>query len=80
MTSPETLTSFRVLDFLEWADQIVFVEIGVVKIMNRPTATWSRRPAKLKDALFIARLRAGAMWRRCRETIVPVLLQRLSER
>ena len=35
----EILTSFRDLVFLEWADQIVFAEIGVVKTMNRLITT-----------------------------------------
>ena len=37
--SQEILTSFHDLAFLEWADQIVFAEIGVVKTMNRLITT-----------------------------------------
>lgn len=62
--TPRDLDEFSRFGFLlEWADQIAFAEIGVVKIMNRPTATWSRQLAKLKGALFIAHLKVGSTLR-----------------
>lgn len=36
---PRDLDEFSRFGFLEWADQIAFVEIGVVKITNRLKAT-----------------------------------------
>lgn len=37
--NPRDLNEFSRFGFLEWADQIVFAEIGVVKTMNRLITT-----------------------------------------
>lgn len=60
---PRDLDEFSRFGFWEWADQIVFAEIGVVKTMNRLITTWFHRLAKSTDVPFAARLKAGAMWR-----------------